>query len=83
MATQQEIDSFSTFASQQVKGGAELSIDELFDLWQAQHLSPEELADSVATVKAALVDMENGDTGQPFEEFATEMRTKHKIPPSE
>lgn len=38
MATQQQIDSFHEFASRHVCAGhAELSMDELFDRWQAEH----------------------------------------------
>lgn len=71
MATKEQIDSFQQFASEQLEnGGAELSMPELFDLWLEQNPGADELADSVASVSAAIIDMENGDAGRPFGEFA-------------
>lgn len=84
MATQDQIDNFYQFATQQISnGGAELTMAELFDLWHVQNPTAEELAESVAAVKAALADMENGDTGRPFDEFTREMRIRHNIPSDE
>ena len=81
MATQEQIDSFYDFATQQVSnGGAEMTMAELFDLWQVQNPTAEELAESAAAVKAALTDMENGDTGRPFDDFVRELRSRHSIP---
>ena len=37
------------------------ALDELFDMWRAANPPADELARSVAAVKAALVDMEAGD----------------------
>lgn len=65
MATKQEIDSFHQFASQEIDSGAEFSMDELFSLWRARNPIPEELAESVAALKAAHADFEAGDTGRP------------------
>lgn len=65
MPTKQQIDSFYEFASSQIdEGGAELSMDELYDLWRAKHPSPPELAESVAAVRAAHAEMEAGDDGR-------------------
>lgn len=81
MATKEQIDSFQQFASEQLEnGGAELSMPELFDLWLVQNPGADELADSVASVRAAIIDMENGDAGRPFGEFADEVRKQYGIP---
>ncbi len=81
MATKDQVDSFHQFASQQVENnGAELSMEQLFDLWQVQNSSNEELVESVAAVTAALRDMENGDTGRPVEDVIAELRKEAKIP---
>ena len=66
MATKQQIDSFHEFASAQVgNGGAELSMDELYCWWRAEHPTPTEIADSVAAIRAAYAEMEAGDSGRP------------------
>jgi Arc/MetJ-type ribon-helix-helix transcriptional regulator len=36
--------------------------------------------DDVAAVNDAIADMEAGDRGKPFDDFADEFRRKHKIP---
>jgi hypothetical protein len=78
--TQQDIQSFAQFAEQELsKGGSEPSIDELFDLWRAANPSAKELAESVNAVKAALVDMEAGDTGIPADEHLARLRAKFKV----
>lgn len=84
MATQNQIDSFHDFATQQVSnGGAGLSIEQLFDLWHEQQPSAEELTESVAAVKAALKDMEDGDTGRPVEDVIAELRNEAGITTAE
>ena len=66
MPTKQQIDSFYQFASSQIDdGGAELSMDELYGLWRAKHPTPPELAESVAALRAAYVEVEAGDRGRP------------------
>jgi hypothetical protein len=78
--TQQHIDSFHRFATERLSdGGADLSIDELFELWRIENPTPEQLHADVLAVKAALRDMEAGDTGQPFEDFKREFRAKNNI----
>ena len=80
MATQAEIDSFTRFAVQQLSnGGTELSMDELYDRWRSQNPRAEELAESVAAVKAALADMEAGDEGIPADIHLARLRTKYNI----
>jgi hypothetical protein len=66
MATKLEIESFHHFALAEIaNGGAALSIDELFQEWRNTRPTEEELAESVAAVKAAYADYLAGDTGRP------------------
>jgi hypothetical protein len=66
MPTKQEVDSFYEFASSQIlNGGVDLSMDEVYGLWRAEHPTPEELAASVAAVRTAYAQMEAGDPTRP------------------
>jgi hypothetical protein len=66
MTTQQQLDRFYQFATQRVTSAENaVSLDDLYFVWRAQNPTGQELTDSMAAVKAALVDLENGDTGQP------------------
>jgi len=79
-ATLHEIDSFAQFAKDHVvQGGADATIDELFDHWRTQNPPPKDLL----AIKAAIRDIENGETGQPYEEFAAEFRVRNNIPDRE
>ena len=78
--TEQDIDRFARFAKERIASGrAKLSIDELFDQWRIQH-PPEE--DTLA-IQASLRDIERGETGRPFGEFAREFRKRNDIPDAE
>ncbi|MGH7129137.1 MAG: hypothetical protein ACREJB_06360 [Planctomycetaceae bacterium] len=66
MATKEQIESFSHFASSQIdNGGAQLSMDELYSLWRAKNPTTEEFADSVAAVEQAHAELEAGQAGRP------------------
>jgi len=63
MATQEQIDSFYRFATEQLpNSGSDKSVDELYDQWRFENLSPEELAENVAAVQASIDDMNDGHT---------------------
>lgn len=84
MATQRQIDGFHEFATRQLRAGhGDLSLAEMFDLWETENQSDDELADSVAALRSALSDMEQGDTGRPVEQFMEEMRNQYGISSSE
>ena len=73
--TTEQIDSFHRFATNRLKNGSEgLSMDELYDEWRTQHFSPEEIHENVLAVRAAIRDMENGDTGQDADDVIAELR---------
>lgn len=66
MRTQEQINSFHEFASTRIANSqTELSVDQLYCLWRVTNPTPDELAASVAAVKAAYAEMEAGDAGQP------------------
>lgn len=77
MATSEhEIDSFSEFAKSQLSTrGSDVSLDELFDEWRIVNPPP----DDALAIKASLRDMERGETGRPFEEFADEIRKQNHL----
>jgi hypothetical protein len=78
--TDQDIRSFAHFAEQHLSSGdSDLSIDELFDMWRAANPSANELAESVSSVKAAIVDMEAGDIGVPADEHLARMPTRLRV----
>ena len=73
---QQELENFTVFARQQIaKDETGWSIDELFNEWRLKHPP----ADGAKAVQASLRDMENGNTGREFGEFADEFRKLNGI----
>lgn len=75
--TEQEVESFARFARGQLaQGGEELSLDELFDQWRLEHPP----AEDVLAVKASVRDMQRGETGRPFDEFADQFRQRNHLP---
>jgi hypothetical protein len=77
MATsERDIDDFSQFAKSRLKnGGSELSLEELLDEWMIKN-PPQE--DTLA-VQASIRDMQNGETGQAFDDFAREFRQRNGL----
>lgn len=81
MATQEQIDSFYRFAIEQLaNGGPEKSVDELYDQWRYENRSPEEMAENIAAVQAAIDDMTNGDKGRDAAEVERELRDELNLP---
>lgn len=78
--TGEELDRFTTFARQRiVSGGANISLDDLFDLWRTENPSEELYAENVAAVNAAIVDFRNGDRGTPAGEHSAQLRSQFGI----
>ena len=77
MATQDEVHEFATFALQRIHDGdAELSMDELYDMWRHQNPDPAVHAENLAAVRAAIEDFKAGDRGQPAGPLTRELRDK-------
>ena len=76
MPTSELIESFAQFAREQVnQRGEGLPIEELFDEWQILNPPP----DDWLAIQASLRDMEHGETGRPFEDFAAGFRQRNHI----
>jgi hypothetical protein len=84
MTIKEQIDSFYRFATDSLANlGAAKSVDELFDQWRFENRSPEEVAEDVAAIQAAIDDMQNGDTGRDASEIERELRNELRIPANE
>ena len=84
MTTQEQIDSFYRFATEQLaNGGSDKSIDELYDQWRYENLTPEELEENVAALQAAIDDMNAGDTGRDAARVEQELRDELNLPATE
>ena len=71
MVTAQQIDAFTRFARARIEQDATAtSLVELLDQWLLENPS----GDDWLAIQASLRDMEAGETGQPFEQFAAEFR---------
>lgn len=79
--TQDDINGFAEFATEKLNnGGADLSLEQLVDLWRIENPSPEQVHEDILAVNAAIRDMENGDRGEPAENVIRELRHRHNIP---
>jgi hypothetical protein len=77
-----ELLDFHRFVGEKVKnGGASLSPEEVLDEWRFLHPDPEAVEEETAAIQEAIDDLENGDTGDSFEEFDREFRAARHLPP--
>ena len=68
MTTVEQIDDFAEFAKHQLVSGHDHSIDELYDQWRRLAFRDTD----AQAVQASLRDLENGERGQPVDEFLAE-----------
>ena len=84
MATQEQIDSFYRFATEQLSdGGSEKTVDELYDQWRFENLGPEDIAENGAAIQASIDDMNQGETGRDAGKVIRELREELDIPAAE
>lgn len=77
MIIRQQLDDFYHFALQQMaEQPSELSLDELYLAWRAQHPAPNELQQSVEAVRAAHAGYKQGDQGAPAREHLRKVCTE-------
>lgn len=70
-----DLDSFYEFAKARLASGSvDLSVSQLVDLWQIDNPTPQEEAENIAAIQAALDDMAAGDRGRPVAEVIAELR---------
>jgi hypothetical protein len=80
VAAAQELQSFYQFAEGRLQtAGSSQTLDDLYLEWRACHPAPGELEGNVLAVRAALRDMDDGETGRRIEDFATEFRKRNGI----
>jgi hypothetical protein len=78
--SQREIDQFHQFASDELKrGNADDSIDDLFDRWRLANAAECQSRADLHAVRAALRDMQNGDTGRDIEIVLRELCEKKQV----
>ena len=77
---QGELASFHQFVAVKLsENRADLSPEDVLDLWREEHPIPDEHDDATAALKEALASIAAGDPGVPFEEFEREFRMRHGI----
>jgi len=78
--TRDELHQFVAFARKWLDGeGAELSLDELFDLWRSESHAEVDYTEDVAAVNAAIQDFRNGDRGTVAGEHSEVLRREFGI----
>ena len=73
-----ELAMFHRFVGEQLAGGVDWTPEECVRLWRAEQPSPEELDDSVASVRRALDQAERGE-GKSLADFDRDFRAIHRI----
>jgi hypothetical protein len=77
----QELRFFKDFVSEKLESGdAGLTPEEALDQWRSMNPDPEDLQQSVAAVRKALIDMENGDRGRPADDVLSDLRKRYQLP---
>jgi len=74
--TNDDLNAFHQFAEATLASRGAESLQELVDVWESEHPMPELHAQNVAAVRAAIRDMENGDSGRPAEKVLEELRNE-------
>lgn len=78
-ATLQQLEDFVAFAKRELaNGGADLSIDDLFDRWRGRtddEVDPNE----VAAIEASIADYDRGERGVPVEQHLEEVRREFDL----
>ncbi len=73
-----ELAMFHRFLGEQLADGAQWTPEECLLAWRAEQLSPEELDNSVASVRRALDQAERGE-GKTLADFDRDFCVKHRI----
>jgi hypothetical protein len=72
---EKDIEDFTAFAKKELSKGVTFSIDEFYDRWREGH----PVAEDALAVQASLRDMEKGEIGRPFDEFASDFAKRNNI----
>ena len=71
-----DLSAFHDFAAAKIASRGAESLQELVELWEIEHPTPERQAHDIAAIQAAIRDMENGDTGRPARKVVGELRAE-------
>lgn len=74
-----ELATFHRFIERHLAGGGDWTPEECLRVWRAEQTSPEELDDSVASVRRALKQIEHGE-GKSLADFDRDFRARHSMP---
>jgi hypothetical protein len=74
--TSDDLNAFHRFAQARLTTDGAESLQELVELWEVDHPAPALHAQNIAAVRAAIRDMEQGDTGQPAANAINELRAE-------
>ncbi len=74
MNTLDQINDFSAFAKSRLGSGEQVDIDQLYDEWRIQAFAD---IDALA-VQASVGDLENGERGEPLDEFLAEFEREQE-----
>lgn len=77
---QTELHEFYEFVGELLRVGSVMSPEEVLDAWRKDSPDDQRHVDNVKALKAAVRDMQNGDSGVPFEEFDRDFRQTHDMP---
>lgn len=77
---EQEFESFTRFARQQLSERGDVSLEVLVELYRLKDRSDRGRDEDIAAVRAALRDFEEGEVGMPFDQFVREFRELNGIP---
>jgi len=78
--TEEYLQAFHRFAQKKLNDEGADNLHELVDSWEVGQVSPEEHAENVVAVQAAVEDMNNGDLGRPADELIQELRAEMTPP---
>jgi hypothetical protein len=77
MSIAQELAQFHRFVSEQLAGNAQVTPEEVLDLWREQYPAVNQSAEDLEAIRQAVSDMESGDTGEPIAKFDRRLRAAH------
>jgi len=73
--TNHDLNAFHQFAEAALANRGVETLHELVELWELEHPAPALHAENIAAVRAAIRDMENGDSGRPARMVVDELRS--------
>ena len=83
MSIREQVESFYRFATERLEnGGADLSMDEIYDEWRIKNPTPEEYEENVAAIQVAIDNLNKGAKCRDAKEISREIREKLNQPTS-